>query len=328
MPLKLVPPRKGNPNYAIRGSYLHVKRLYRSTGTPERRIAEQALKKLKREIESGAFAAEAGPTFAGAVTSYLRAGGESYPLRKLLEYFQTTPLDKINQAAIDAAADALFPVDRYSPATRNRQVYCPVSAILKHSGIEKRLKRPKGGRGKRRLHWLRPEPLLDLLAAADAVDARFGAFCKFLFYVGARRSEGLLLEWTDVDLPASSAFCRTTKNGDPRMCFLPPEVVASLANLARIESDPRVFRLCANNRLAEMLDKASKMSGVVIPDGIAFHIFRHSFGALMRRIAGLDTSGLVATGAWKSEQAARIYEHTEFSEEAAKAALLPVRKAK
>jgi integrase len=328
MPLKLIPPRPGNPNWQIRGSYLHVKRLYRSTGTPERRIAEQALKKLKRDIESGAFAAEAGPTFAGAVTSYLRAGGEKYPLHKLLEYFQTTPLAKIDQAAIDAAADALFPVDRYSPATRNRQVYCPISAILKHAGIDKKLKRPKGGRGKRRLHWLRPEPLLELLAAAEAVDVRFGAFCKFLFYCGARRSEGLLLRWPDVDLQASSAFCRTTKNGDPRTCFLPPIVVTSLANLPRIEGDPRVFRLCANNQLAAMLDKASEMSGVVIPVGIAFHIFRHSFGALMRRVAGLDTSALVATGAWKSEEAARVYEHTEFSEEATKAALLPVRRAK
>jgi integrase len=75
-----------------------------------------------------------------------------------------------------------------------------------------------------------------------------------------------------------------------------------------------------------MLNEASERSGVPIPPGIAFHIFRHSFGALMRRMAGMDTSGLVATGAWKSEQAARIYEHTEFSEEATKATLLPVRK--
>lgn len=328
MPLKLVPPRPGNPNWQIRGSYLHVKRLYRSTGTPERAVAAQALRKLKRDIESGAFATETGPTFASAVTSYLRAGGEAYPTHKLLEYFQMTPLAKIDQAAIDAAADALFPVDSYSPATRNRQVYCPVSAILKHAGVQTKLKRPKGGRGKCRLHWLTPEPLLDLLAASEAVDVRFGAFCKFLFYCGARRSEGLLLEWADVDLTAGSAFCRTTKNGEPRTCFLPPVVVASLASLPRVDGDPRVFRLCANNRLAEMLDKASKLSGVVIPDGIAFHIFRHSFGALMRRVGGLDTSGLVATGAWKSPEAARVYEHTEFSEEAAKAALLPTRTAK
>lgn len=328
MPLKLIPPRPGNPNWQIRGSYLHVKRLYRSTGTPERRVAEQALKKLKRDIESGAFAPEIGPTFASAALSYLRAGGEQYPLRRLLEYFKDTPLTRIDQSAIDKAADTLFPAPRYSPATRNRQVYCTVSAILKHAGIEKKLKRPKGGRGKRRLVWLRPEELHKLFDAAEAVDERLGAFLIFLFYTGCRRSEGLRLKWTDVDLAESTAWIPDTKNSEPRMCFLPPAVVASLANLSRVEGDPRVFRLCANNHLAKMLDKAEKIAGVKLPKGLAFHAMRHSYGALMRRVAGLDTSGLVATGAWKSPEAARIYEHATFSEEAAKAALLPVRKAK
>src|SRR5713226_8347698 len=118
MPLKLIPPRPGNPNWQIRGSYLHVKRLYRSTGTPEKRIAEQALMKLKRDIESGAFAAETGPTFASAALSYIRAGGEKRFLAPLSEYFQMTSLAKIDQAAIDAAADTIKP--DADPATRNR----------------------------------------------------------------------------------------------------------------------------------------------------------------------------------------------------------------
>jgi integrase len=86
-----------------------------------------------------------------------------------------------------------------------------------------------------------------------------------------------------------------------------------------------VFRYTKGRWLYRLLDKASEASGVTIPDGIAFHIFRHSYAAWMRRHAGLDTSGLVATGAWKSPDAARVYEHVEFSEEAAKAALLPTK---
>jgi hypothetical protein len=39
--------------------------------------------------------------------------------------------------------------------------------------------------------------------------------------------------------------------------------------------------------------------------------------------AGLDSKGLVSTGAWKSEQSASRYAHTVVSEEATKAALLP-----
>jgi hypothetical protein len=43
----------------------------------------------------------------------------------------------------------------------------------------------------------------------------------------------------------------------------------------------------------------------------------------MRRHAGLDTSALVATGAWKSRVAANVYKHADVTEEARKADLLP-----
>jgi hypothetical protein len=46
----------------------------------------------------------------------------------------------------------------------------------------------------------------------------------------------------------------------------------------------------------------------------------------MRRYAGSDTSGLVATGAWLSRQSAARYEHAVFSEEAQKSALFPALK--
>jgi integrase len=321
MPLTLVPPRPSNPNYAIRGSYLHVKRLYRSTGTPEKRLAEQALRKLKRDIESGAFSPEVGPTFASAAMSYLRAGGETRFLGPLNEYFQVTPLDKINQAAIDLAATTIYP--NADAATRNRQVYTPVSAILKHAGIDKELRRPKGARGKLRLFWLQPEALFKLFDAAETLEPRFGALCVFLFYTGCRLSEALDLKWSKVQLQDGFAYVGKTKNGDPRPVFLPPAAVATLAN---IPGDGKVFGYTKGRWVYRLLNKASEASGVLIPNGIAFHIFRHSYGALMRRHAGLDTSGLVATGAWKSHDAARIYEHVEFSEEATKAALLPTRK--
>ncbi len=44
----------------------------------------------------------------------------------------------------------------------------------------------------------------------------------------------------------------------------------------------------------------------------------------MRRYAGLDTTGLVETGAWRSRQAAAVYEHAIQSEEARRADALPI----
>lgn len=52
--------------------------------------------------------------------------------------------------------------------------------------------------------------------------------------------------------------------------------------------------------------------------------FRHTWWAWLRRYAGLDTTGLVATGAWRSRQAAAVYEHAVQSEEARKADALPI----
>jgi len=68
---------------------------------------------------------------------------------------------------------------------------------------------------------------------------------------------------------------------------------------------------------------AADAAGVNLPDREAFHIFRHTYGSWMRRYAGSDTKGLVATGAWKSEQSASRYAHTVASEESQKSAMLP-----
>jgi integrase len=105
---------------------------------------------------------------------------------------------------------------------------------------------------------------------------------------------------------------------------LPPVIVAALAThprgMARVG---KLFRFGKNGRLYTWLGEAARAAGVEIPQGVAFHAFRHTWGAWLRRYAGLDTTGLVATGAWRSRQAAAVYEHSEQSEEARKADLLP-----
>jgi integrase len=318
VPLKLHPPRHRNPCWIIRGSYLHVKRLHQSTGTPDEKIAKRILAKVKRDIERGAYADPAAPTFAGAVISYVQAGGETRFLGALNEHFRNTPLIEITRANVDEAAIKLYP--DASPATRNRQVYSAVSAVLRHAGIKTGLNRPKGGRGVARTTWLQPEQAFALLAAAEASNARFGALCTFLLYTGCRLSEALALQWSDIDLPNATAFVRITKNGEPRTVFLPPNVVGVLANIG---TDKSVFRFSKAGALYELFNQAAKKAGLDLPDRVAFHLLRHTFGAWMRRYGGLDTSGLVGTGAWKSPRAAAIYEHVEVSEEAKKAALLP-----
>lgn len=319
--LKLVPPNpaKGRPNFYIRGTHFG-RQVNQTAGTPVRRTAAQELARVKAQIERDRFRGPAAPDFLTAAISYLDAGGEGRFIERLKNHFMETPLDQIDQAAIDRAAVLLYP--QADAATRNRQVYTPVSAILKHAGHRHAFARPKGAGGTPRLCWLTPEQANALTAAAWGLDARFGALMAFLFATGCRLSEALELAPDRLDLGRATAWVGRTKNGEPRMVHLPPALVAALANFEH--GDLRVFGLYKGAPLYAKLDRAAKAAGVAIPERVAFHICRHTWATMMRRYAGADTRALVATGAWKSRQAAAVYEHVDPSEEARRADLLPL----
>lgn len=322
MPIKLVPPRPGkSPNWTIRGSHLGV-RVDQTTGVSDRRTAAKVLAKIKDEIERGAFSKPGAPTFVSAAIRYIELGGERRFVMLLAEHFKNTPLERIDQTAIDEAAIALYP--HATAATRNRQVYSPMSAVLKHAGVTAPIRRPKGGRGATRHFFFTPEQAEAVLNAGYARDAEFGIFLTFLLYTGARLTEALTIKIENLRLAEATAFTAKTKNGEPRMIFLPPPLVAAIAGHPRgLERSGKLFRFGKCGRLYTWLDEAAKAAGVVIPDGVAYHAFRHTYGAWMRRYGGLDTTGLVETGAWKSREAASRYEHAIASEEAQKASLLP-----
>jgi integrase len=324
--------RKDSPCLYGRFTYLGV-RVDQSTRVTTRPLARKIIRKWKDEIERGVFAKADAPTFAGAVLGYLNAGGDRRPTSKLLEYFiepdgKSTPLDQIDQAAIDKCAAELFPT--HSAATRNREVYSPISAILKQAGHDFRIRRPKGSRGRELTGWLWPEEAERLLNAASALDLEFGIFCRMLCYTGLRLREATLhFKCENLSLADSYALILKTKNRKPRSVHLPPHLVVALANHPRGLDRPgeRVFRFQKGGRLYAMLDAAAKSAGVTLQDREAFHTFRHTYGAWMRRYGGADTKGLVGTGAWDSEQAASRYAHAVASEEAKRADMLPAGKA-
>lgn len=327
MPLKLSPPDTRHPTYRVRGTYLGVS-VDRSTGTREKKVAAQLLSRWKAEIERGAYAKPQDPTFASAALSYMQAGGERAFLAPLIEHLGTRLLHAIKQADIDAAAVELYP--NATPATRNRQVYTPISAVLRHAGVAIGLRRPKGAQGTPRTAWLSPEEAFALIAAARALEPRFGALCLFLLYTGCRLGEALRVRADNLELQRGFAYVGKTKNGEPRPVHLPPQVVAELANNLPKSNEKisNLFQYSKSGHLYGLLSQAAMSAGVRIPDRVAFHIFRHTYGAWMRRYGGLDTSGLVGTGAWKSRAAASVYEHVDTSEEARKADLLPILKSR
>lgn len=323
MPLKIIPPRAGKtPYFSVRGTYLGTY-VDRSTKARDRATAAKFLKLWKEEIEQGTFRRAGSKTFYDCIVSYMAATGEERFLVPLTKHFGAMAPEAITQEDIDAAAIQLYP--KAAPATRNRQVYTPISAILKQAGIKAPLRRPKGSRGSMRTDWLKPQQAFRIFAAAKAIDLEFAIFLIFLIYTGVRLSDALQLKNDALELHEEFAYVGKTKNGDPRGVYLPPVLVKALKQHPRglERAGRKVFRFTKCGRLYTLLDKVRQATG---PDVafFTFHTACHTWATWMRRYAGVDTRGLIATGRWRDAASVRRYEHVIVEEESRKAANLPV----
>lgn len=337
MPLKLIPPSKDRrtPYFSVRGTFLGVY-VNRSTKTGERRLANKALRDWEDQIKRGEYgepkkveeAPKGAMTFAGAAIAYMNAGGERRYLTPAIKELGKLAVAAIDQAEIDAAAVRAFP--KATAAYRNRNFYTPVSAVLKHVGDERKIKRPKGWRGKRHTTWLEPGQAFALFKAADGIDAEFGLFLRYLCYTGMRLGESLNVKIRNVRLDQKAIYLPETKNGDARSVYLPPILVAALANHPRgldRGDDKKLFRFGVNGRTRDLLKQAKAKANIVLPRRQGgFHMFCHTWGTWMRRYGKLDTYDLVETERWKDPASARRYAHTEPGSAARQADLLPVEK--
>jgi integrase len=335
MPLSLRPPRKGKtPNFEIRGTYLGC-RVEVSSGTDRRSVARKQLRKIEACIEEhGKYPAPeikpdpGQPTFLSAAVAYLQAGGSRRHVAGLIKYFRETPIDDIDQAAIDEAARILHP--DVLPVTLNGYVYTPVSAILHHAGRKITVKRPKGYKGKPVTRFLLPPDAFAILEAATAIDAEMGRLLTFLLYTGCRIGEALALKWENVDLAQRLAYIETSKNDDPRSMKLRQNVCDLLAPHSNAAG--RVFRfkqggyrnfifLNAKVTACGLAPVARPRPGekMVVPphrlDWVTFHTFCHTWATWMRRFGGADVQGLVATNRWRDARSAARYTHVDAHQE-------------
>lgn len=163
-----------------------------------------------------------------------------------------------------------------------------------------------------------------MLVKAKDEDAEFGVFLAFLLYTGCRLNEALALTCDRLTLTESFACFPKTKNDDPRAVHLPPCLVVQMANHPHglDRGKQKVFRVRKCGRLYTLMRKVKEAVGPSVSD-VTFHTFRHTWATWMRRFAGLDISGLLATGTWRDAVSARRYEHVVASEESKKADLLP-----
>ena len=309
--------RKRDKNWRIRGT-LFKRKLEESTETSDRLQAEILLNArvaeiTRQHIQGTVLGRRPAPTFAEAVLTYIESGGERRFLSPLLEIFGERPIDEILQDDIDDAARRLLP--GRAPATLNRQIYAPMSAVLKAAGVHTKIRRRK--EGERAPRWLTPSEAKRLV---DACNPSLRPLVIFLLYTGARVGEALWLDWSCVDLRQGHVTFPKTKNGAPRGLPLHPEALAALASLPHRSGE--VFRrpdglpytrpregddadTSAGSRIACAFKGACRRAKIV---NFRPHDCRHTW-ATWHYQKHRDLLALKEAGGWKSERIVARYAH-------------------
>lgn len=324
MSLKIV--RRGkSPNFYLRGTVRGVT-VDESTGTNSREVAEAI--RIKREAEildRSVFGSRATATWLEAAVAYMDAGGETRFMQPLDDYFGMTPLAKIDQAAVDGAARVLYPDAGNS--TLARQVYGKVSAVLKFAARRKlceywKMERPTQPKG--RIRWLSPDEAERLI---EACSDHLRPLVTFMLYTGARVSEALYLDWSNVHLSRAHVVFPETKNGEPRGVPLHSRLVAVLANLQH--RDGAVFRRPNGQPYARKREGGGQIKtafkGACRRAGISDfhpHDCRHTW-ATWHYQENRDLIQLMELGGWKSERMVLRYAHVNKSNLAASIEALP-----
>jgi integrase len=313
--------RPKSPYWIIRGTLRGI-RVEESTGTSDRRAADEILIKREAEIlEQSIHGRRATATFAAAALSYLEHGGSKRFTVPVIRHFGTTPLARIDQDALDQGAKKLYP--NASPATRNRQFYAIASSILHHAA--KRgwctppiIERPPIPLG--RIRWLKIDEADSLITACSD---HLRPLVIFMLYTGARTGEALWLDWRDVELTRAHVQFPKTKNGDARGVGLHPRAIAALANLKGRTGE--VFRrpdgkpysrprsaddTSAGTRIKTAFKAACRRAGI---EDFHPHDCRHTW-ATWHYQENRDIGGLMKLGGWKSERMVMRYAHVNVGE--------------
>jgi len=302
--------RHGTKFFYARGTYLGVS-LDRSTGVSDRKEAEVLLAKIQKQIFNRESGRAAGPSFAEAALTYMKAGGERRFLEPVLRHFGDTPVDAIDQNAVTRAALILYP--EATPSTRNRQVITVVSAVLKMAGISRKFHRPKPP--PENVRWLTQEEAGRLI---EACSPHLRPLVIFLLYTGARAGEALWLDWRNVDLGRAHVSFPKTKNGTARGVPLHPNLIAALASLKH--RDGEVFRRpdgepyerprgdddrSAGSKIGTAFGGALKRAGI---KDFRVHDCRHTWASWHYR-EHRDLIALQRLGGWKTLSMVTRYAH-------------------
>lgn len=273
-------------------------RIRESTGTSNRKDAEELAAKRERELHvEKVYGTEAILTFGAATGYYLDAGKSDRYIAPIFARWERKLVREIKPGNVVDLARKLYP--NAGPATRNRQVITPVQAIINHSAKRglcspvrfERLKVPAKPRRVASELWLSK--------FMEHANPRMGALALFMTMTGARISEAVALDWAEVDLAACTAVLLKTKNGDTRTATLPSPLVQVLSELPGKKEKGKVFGYKSRQSIQTAWATAEKRAQIEhIPPHDAG---RRLFATLMIR-SGVDAVTVAKAGGWKSQR--------------------------
>lgn len=292
MPLKIY--KRGNV-WHYRGS-VAGRRLRGSTSATVKEIASRVAAEIEaREWKRRLDGPAAVLTFAQAAIIYRAAGKPTRFLEAIEDHWKDTLVRDINPGVIRQSALTLYP--NASGATRNRHVIVPTQAIINHAAESELCSRIKVKRFPT-VRKIKTPATLEWVSSFMAVSPpHLAGLALFMFLTGARVSEALSLQWSEVDMEAKTALIRETKIGSERRAHLPPPLIVALANIKR-DKGRSVFRYTTKAAADKSWRSAVRRAKL---EPLSFHSCRHGFATALLH-AGIDPVTVAKLGGWKSPQ--------------------------
>lgn len=304
--------RKNAGNFYLRGT-VAGQYIYESTQCSQRATADQI--RIKREgeiLKTHIHGKSATLTFASAALTYIELGGERRFLAKIIRHFgPDTMLNDIDNGTVNDAARAIYP--DAAPATINRQLITPISAVINMAADEgmtrhRRFKSRKTPKTPTR--WLTPEEAERLLACASD---HLRPIIMVLLGTGARTSEALGIEAAFYYPNTSEIWLPNVKNGVPRMLKLPSRAARALhhhtpPSVGRIFLTPKNLPYVLRDNGGGQISRAFGLAVIAakLPGRVTPHTLRHTW-ATWYYSATRDFGGLLDLGGWQKPEMAQGY---------------------
>jgi integrase len=234
-------------------------------------------------------------TFAQAAMLYRAANKSDRFLRPIEDHWRDTPVKVITGAAIRQSAIRLYP--NAGPATRNRQAIVPTQAIINHAAAHElcpyiRVSRfPVIKKAKTPADWEWVQAFM-----AHAKKPNLAALVCLRYLPGARISQALAVEWSDVDFRSRKVrIAATNKGDDDRFAHMPSELIAALANIPG-ERRGQVFVFKSRGNIKTQWAGAIRRAGIKV---LSPHRCRHGFatGLLDKGVSPITVAN---RGGWKN----------------------------